>query len=119
MSDDDVTYNELGQPIGPLVGDWQVPPRPPRVVLTGRFCRVEPADVARHGRDLHAANSLDREGGMWTYMAYGPFATEADYFEWLTPRQHTDDPMFFAIVDVATGRATGRHNLRRRDRTTR
>jgi len=109
MSDDDnmVTHNELGQPVGPLVANWHVPPRPPRAALAGRFCRVEPADVARHGRDLHAANSLDREGRMWTYMAYGPFATEADYLEWLAPRQHTDDPMFFSIVDVATGRATG------------
>ena len=25
--------------------------------------------------DLHAANVLDRDGRMWTYLAYGPFAT--------------------------------------------
>jgi RimJ/RimL family protein N-acetyltransferase len=68
---------------------------------------VEPLDVARHAHDLHAANSLDRDGRMWTYLAYGPFAAESDYVEWARPRQDSADPMFYAIVDASSGRATG------------
>jgi RimJ/RimL family protein N-acetyltransferase len=107
LADGDYDVNELGQPIGRELRDWHAPAPPPRAVLTGRFCRVEPAELERHASDLHAANLLDRDGRMWTYLAYGPFATEAGYREWLAPRQHSDDPMFFAIMDNTTGRAAG------------
>lgn len=99
--------NELGLPIGPPLEDWRAPPRPGRRVLEGRWCRVEPLDLDRHASDLFAANSLDREGRMWTYLSSGPFATLAEYLEWLAPRPSSEDPLFFAFVDAATGRARG------------
>jgi RimJ/RimL family protein N-acetyltransferase len=99
--------NELGQPVGRALPDWHAPQRPPRTAMTGRFCRLEPLDVERHAADLHAANSLDRDGRMWTYLFSGPFESEAEFRAWLQPRQESDDPLFFAVVDLATGRATG------------
>ena len=107
MSDVEPICNELGQPIGADVSQWRAPPPPSRVALQGRFSRVEPLDVAQHAGDLHAANSLDREGRMWTYLSYGPFATASDYVEWARTRQDSADPMFYAIVDTSHGRATG------------
>ena len=44
---------------------------------------------------------------MWTYLAYGPFRSRADYRAWIELNAVTTDPLFFAIVDNATGRATG------------
>ena len=105
MNDRNPRVNALGQPIGFDLPDWRPPPRPPRTVITGRYCRVEPLESARHGPDLHAAYSLDREGRLWTYLFSGPFATEGEFMQWLAPRQSSEDPLFFAIVDVATGRA--------------
>jgi RimJ/RimL family protein N-acetyltransferase len=99
--------NELGQPIGPALDGWQPPPRPARRVLEDRWCRVEPLDADRHGAELFAANSLDREGRMWTYLHSGPFATLADYRAWLAPRPASEDPLFFDFVDASSGRATG------------
>jgi RimJ/RimL family protein N-acetyltransferase len=99
--------NELGLPIGMAVDGWRPPPRPPRRALEGRRCRVEPLDVERHAEDLFAANSLDHEGRMWTYLSYGPFATLTEYREWLARRVQSEDPLFFAFVDAASGRATG------------
>jgi RimJ/RimL family protein N-acetyltransferase len=107
MSESTPRANELGQPIGHAVPHWRAPPRPPRHTLPGQFCRVEPLDAARHGHDLHAAFAADREGRMWTYLFSGPFATESEFHEWLAPRQATEDPLFFTIVDLATGRAVG------------
>ena len=54
--------NAIGQPIGEPVLDWQPAPRPPRVAMEGRYCRVEPVDVGRHGSDLFAAFRADEEG---------------------------------------------------------
>jgi len=100
-------FNEFGLPIGTALERWQPPPPPTRCVLEGRWCRVEPLDADRHGPQLHAANSLDREGRMWTYLQGGPYASLDEYLAWLRPRQAGDDPMFFAFVDAATGSATG------------
>ena len=107
MSDDGVRRNALGQPIGPALPDWRPPPRPQQQALAGRFCRVEPLDVARHARDLHEANSRDHEHRMWTYLFSGPFATFAEYESWLAERAPSTDPLFQAFVSSETGRAVG------------
>ena len=99
--------NHLGQPIGFAVSNWTPPPTPPRATLTGRFCRIEPLSVERHAADLYAANSLDTEGRIWTYMAYGPFADMAAYVAWMTRACQSSDPLFHAIIDAATDKAVG------------
>ena len=99
--------NALGQPIGPELPGWRPPSRPARGVLAGRFCRVEPLDVERHAAGLHAANALDREGRMWTYLQSGPFDSFERYREWLAPREASEDPLFYAIVDASSGQAVG------------
>jgi RimJ/RimL family protein N-acetyltransferase len=99
--------NAFGQPIGSQLPGWQPAARPTRATLVGRFCRVEPLDVARHARDLHDANSLDAEGRMWTYLFSGPFADFAEYLAWLEPKPVSEDPLFFAFVDLTNGRAVG------------
>ena len=97
----------LGLPVGhPLTG-WQAPPVPPRTTMDGRYCRLEALSAARHGADLHAANSLDRDGRNWTYLSVGPFESEAAYSEWLAKVAPGSDPMFHAIVDTANGKAVG------------
>jgi RimJ/RimL family protein N-acetyltransferase len=75
--------------------------------MTGRLVRLEPIDLARHAADLHAANAADRDGRMWTYMAYGPFATLEDYEAWMKRTCLGEDPLFHAIVDRAGGKALG------------
>ncbi len=99
--------NALGQPIGFAVDGWTARPRPPRDAMEGRYCRVEPIDPERHAADLHAANSEDGEGRIWTYMSYGPFETAADYRAWVERDCLGDDPLFHAVVGVESGRAVG------------
>jgi RimJ/RimL family protein N-acetyltransferase len=99
--------NPLGQPIGVPLPGWQTPSLPLRETLAGRFCRLEPLEPERHAADLHSANALDAEGRMWTYLPYGPFADLAAYRGWMEAKWLGNDPLFFAIVDASTGRATG------------
>jgi RimJ/RimL family protein N-acetyltransferase len=87
--------------------DWQPPARPARVTLQGQHCRIEPLVASRHAHDLYSANALDAEGAMWTYLAYGPFANESSYTEWLGLRERAEDALFFAIVDLASNKALG------------
>jgi RimJ/RimL family protein N-acetyltransferase len=99
--------NELGLPIGPALANWQPPARPAQRPLRGRFCIVEPLDVARHARDLFGANSQDREQRMWTYLTYGPFTDFDTYESWLTGCAASTDPLFQAFVDRSSGTAVG------------
>ena len=99
--------NALGQPIGAALPGWTAPPVPPRTVMQGRHCQVAPLDEARHAGDLFAANAADRDGRMWTYMFYGPFATLEAYRLWARDAAASADPLYHAIVDVRTGRAAG------------
>ena len=101
------TRNDLGQPIGfPLPG-WAPPPAPPREPMEGRFSRLEPVHPDRHAADLFAADAADADGRSWTYLAYGPFRTLSDYRTWMCATCLGADPLFFAIIDTAEGKAVG------------
>jgi len=95
------------QPIGRPLPGWTPRPVPPRMPMTGRLCRLEMLDPARHAEDLWAANSLDKDGRNWTYLFVGPFAAFADYRAWLEKVAAGSDPLFHAIVDLKTGKAVG------------
>jgi len=99
--------NQLGQPIGPALPNWKPPPPPPREPMEGRYCRLEPLDIERHSAALFEADSADIDGRIWTYMAYGPFGTLADYRAWIAGKCLGDDPLFFAIIDKADNQPAG------------
>src|SRR5258708_36140873 len=99
--------NNLGQPVGFSLPNWKSPRYPPRTPLQGRFCRLEPLDPDRHAAALFAANAADVDGRSWTYLAYGPFASLASYYDWMSATCLGDDPQFFAIVDAMTGQPAG------------
>lgn len=101
------TINHLGQPIGIAVPGWTPPQRPSRESLVGAYCRVEALDADRHAGDLYAANALDPDGRLWTYLGYGPFDSLESYTEWVRRMSAGDDPLFFAIVDAASQQAVG------------
>lgn len=107
MAMDVPRVNELDQPIGEALEAWRPRPRPARLPMEGRWCRVEPLDPARHAESLHEAKSHGREGRNWTYLPVGPFADFASYRAWLEEVAPGDDPLFHAVVEKASGRALG------------
>ena len=99
--------NNLGQPIGTPLADWQGCAHPRGAVIEGRLCRLEPIDAARHAPDLFAAFSEDYDAHNWTYLPYGPFADEDELREWMVATCSGDDPCFFSVIDLASGKAVG------------
>ncbi len=95
------------QPVGFAIPNWRPAVPPVRKVLAGRFCSLEPLDAARHAAELFSANALDVEGRNWTYLPYGPFDSLSSYSSWVEKFSATSDPLFFAIVSHATGKAVG------------
>ena len=99
--------SSTSQPTGRPLPGWTVRPLPARTPMTGRFCRLEMLDPARHADDLWAANSLDKEGRNWTYLFVGPFANLADYRAWAEKVAASSDPLFHAVIDLQTNKAVG------------
>jgi uncharacterized protein (TIGR00725 family) len=99
--------NQLGQPIGSALPQWQPPPRPVRQPLEGRYCRLEPLELDRHAAELFEADAADKDGRTWTYLAYGPFPDLPSYRAHLESRCLGDDPFFFAIRDLSDNKAVG------------
>ena len=99
--------NHLGQPVGAPLPGWSPRPLPPRTVMTGRLCTVEPLDPERHAAQLFAAYAEDREGRLWTYLPRGPYRSLDEYRSWAEAACRGDDPLVHAILDNTTGEAVG------------
>ena len=99
--------NALGQPIGEPLPGWVARPFPPRTPMEGRFARLEPIDAARHTDELFDAFAESKDGRIWTYIAYGPFATRDALRALLAEREKVEDPMMYAIRDRRLDRALG------------
>ena len=54
------------------LADWRPRPRPERIPLTGRYCRLEPLDPARHGDELLAASTATGAEERFRYLAETP-----------------------------------------------
>ena len=83
--------------------------------MAGRFVRLEPLDAGRHGADLFEASSVPDAQQRFRWLFDVPPASLADFQPWLEKSQASTDPMFFAVIDQASGRAVGRQSLMRID----
>jgi RimJ/RimL family protein N-acetyltransferase len=92
------------RPLGPQVDTTPAEP-PGDAMLQGRFCRIEKLDPALHGAALWQAVRPDNS--LWDYMGYGPFADAPGFARWLDERAVLLDPYSYAVVDKATGLASG------------
>jgi len=99
--------------VGELVE--KVPARvPDDRALFGRWVTMEPVSADRHGADLwQSFADSDPGGDLWTYMGYGPFASEAVFRQWLDEREASLDPHFYAVVPRGSGKAAGMASLMR------
>lgn len=98
--------NTPAPPTGAPLPHWRPPSHPERSPLQGCWCRLDPLTVD-HAGELHEAACADTTGHSWTYLPYGPFHSRSEYTTWIAERADSRDPLFFAIVDAATGRAVG------------
>ncbi len=99
--------NQYGQPIGTDVTGWNGAQVPTRSPMQGRFCRLEPLLAHTHLPALYEAFAGEAARALWTYMSGGPFDSQAAMGEWMEATCSGEDPLFYAIVDTGTGKASG------------
>lgn len=108
------TFNQFGQPIGEELVDWQPRLHPSRVVLNGRYCRLEPLRV-EHAGALFAAYQQAEDTRSWTWLLREPDATVAEYSQWVASICELSDPIHFAVIDNQTQSPVGSLALMRID----
>lgn len=97
------------------LSNWTPRERPARQLLEGRYVRLEPFDAARHGDGLYLASATeDREDRFrWLYDAVP--TDRASLQAWLETAEASTDPLYFTVVDKASGTIAGRQTFMRID----
>jgi len=95
--------------------NWKGAPRPERVVLDGRYARLEPFDPVRHAEGLLASSQAPGAEDRFRYIWETAPKDMADLKLWLDKAAVTEDPLFFAVIDKATGKVEGRQAYLRID----
>jgi RimJ/RimL family protein N-acetyltransferase len=95
------------QPIGPFI-DSHPAKRPERVTLKGRWITLIPLDAAAHAEALYKGShgDVEREAA-WTYLFDEPYKSLDEFRANIETKARSTDPLFFAIIDNASGRAVG------------
>lgn len=94
---------------------WTPRPLPERRAIEGQYIRLEPLETARHGRDLFQAAHVPDAEERFRWLPEYPPQDEAGFLGWAEQAETSSDPLFFAVIDRATGRAVGRQTLMRID----
>ncbi|SDO78341.1 Protein N-acetyltransferase, RimJ/RimL family [Phyllobacterium sp. YR620] len=94
---------------------WTPRPVPAREPLEGRLARLEPLDPAKHGDGLFEASSVTDATDRFRYLFEAPPESRAAFDEWLEKVAASKDPLFFAVIDKASGKVAGRQTLMRID----
>ena len=82
--------------------NWTPRPLPAREPIEGRYVRLEPLDAAKHG---------DR----FRFLFENPAEDREAFAAWLEKAEASKDPLFFAVIDKASGKVAGRQTLMRID----
>ncbi len=101
------SVNEHAQEIGLPVENWL----PREISLTaempGKYCKLVAFNPEQHSTELFKAFSLDTDARNWTYLPYGPFDTETDFYNWCSKACISKDPQFYTVVSQFNERITG------------
>jgi RimJ/RimL family protein N-acetyltransferase len=103
---ENVAKSDVALPIGPRV-DGSPARRPGPTTLPGRVVTLAPLDPRTHGDALY--EGMSREGGdrLWQYLFEGPFTDRPAFDTHLQRIAASEDPLFVAILDNASGTAVG------------
>src|SRR5215469_7499230 len=96
------------------VSHWSGVPRPQRIVLDGKYARLEPLSLQHEAHLLHSALQPGADDRFRYLFEHAP-ADRGTFRAWLERAAASDDPLFFSVIDRRSGRAEGRQALMRID----
>ena len=107
--------NQYHQPIGDALPGYTPGARPAITTLSGRYCRLEKLDPARHGGDLYAIYGPTAPPANFTYLSIDPAPDRAAHDAHMQRMAASNDPYHLAICEATSGTALGTLALMRID----
>lgn len=94
---------------------WTARERPSVPVIEGRYVRLERLDAARHGEGLYEASDTVDADQKFRWLPEAPPADRESFAAWVAKVAASEDPIFYAVIDKASGKVAGRQTLMRID----
>lgn len=94
---------------------WQGCAAPDSPVLEGRFVRLERLSAARHGDSLYACSTMPDADARFRWLPEYPPQSRAAFQSWLDKAETSTDPLYYAVIDKASGEIAGRQTFLRID----
>lgn len=94
---------------------WTPRQPPPRVVLDGRYVRLEPLDAERHAAELFVASNVADKERKFKYTFEEAPENEEHFVEWARRKAEKRDPLYYAVIERSSGTVAGRQALMRID----
>ena len=111
--------NQLGQPIGDALPDYQPGDLPNLERIEGQYVIIECLSKDKHGEDLYEVYGPDSPADMWTYLFQTPAPNQEEWSQKLDQMLAAQDRFHYAIVDKESEKALGTFALMRIDRNNR
>jgi RimJ/RimL family protein N-acetyltransferase len=95
--------------------NWTPRPRPERKRLEGRYVRLEPLSAAAHGDGLYEAATVGNADERFRWIGETTPDSRAAFQPWLEKVEASEDPLYFTVIDKASGKVAGRQTFLRID----
>ena len=90
--------NEFDQLIGQALPQWKGVPKPPRQTLTGEYTELIAMQLELYAEQLWTLIQQEPDASCWTYLPYGPFATQEIFNTWLKGFLANDELLVYVIL---------------------
>lgn len=94
---------------------WTPRKPPQKIAMEGRTVRLEPLSAAKHGDGLFAASATADGEERFRWLGEGAPTTADAFRPWLEKVEASSDPLWFTVIDKASGRIAGRQTFMRTD----
>lgn len=104
--------NQLGQPIGNALPDFQPGDLPNLERIEGQYVIIERLSKDKHGADLYEVYGPDSPADMWTYLFQTPAQSQAEWsqkLDQMLAAQGSTGP--FSLCDCGQGERKGSGNF--------
>jgi RimJ/RimL family protein N-acetyltransferase len=97
--------------------NWIPRPTPQRVVMEGQYVRLVPLSARQHGDELYVAATAGDAEDRFRWLFENTPSSRSDFEVWLEKVEASLDPLYFAVIDKASGKVAGRQTIMRIDTT--
>lgn len=94
---------------------WTPRKPPQKTAMEGRYVRLEPLSATKHAEGLFAASATADGEERFRWLGEGAPTTPDAFRQWLEKVEASADPLWFTVIDKASGVIAGRQTFMRTD----